>query len=736
MFRFTCALVLPTLLLSTAASFAQTGFTIKTYPAVLSAASDNTRLISADLNNDGRPDLVTFGSRFTGSTVPGNVFLNDGHGGFLTPVALSGSGFLPAVKIGDMNGDGYPDIVGCMDVGTGANQVDSLTVYLNNGNGTFKALPAVTAQGQCSGLVLADINLSGHLSVVVVGSLPGQYGPDGTFYPGITSYIDLFTNPGTGVLSEQGAEGITGLLDDKATSTNYTNCGIVDGAGGDFLQTGKLELVLTTQCHPTGSQTPGYFGTTFLGQDADPTNPTNFSFTHIQSANQFYDNDKAVDMNGDSKLDVLSDSHQSSQGFGSLIYTKNTGNGSFVVSDLLDAFAVYGSGVGDFNGDGINDIAVAYTQGNPNSPVAQSIRILSGTASGTFSDSQDFTTGPATSLGGDVVVADFNGDGKPDIATLLYDTNARTTSLIIYTNTQSGTITPCPAPTAANTNIICAPAKGTTLNSPVTVSAASNVTGFTLNRLYLDNTSVYQVASQMVNTPVTVGNGTHTLVLVSYNNAGKAFSTSTTFTVGTSSPPPTGCLPSAAGVSICAPTAGSTAASPVTITAGALAQSGNITAIRAYIDNVAVFTTNNPTAAKSQQVSQSVTVAAGTHTLVVVGYEGTGGSLTSTESFTVGGSTACYPSSAGAQICSPAQNATTSSPVTVVAGATAGSGYITAVRVYVDNAAATLVNNPQQSKSFAINTPITIAAGKHSIVVVGYQSTGGSVSASDSVTVQ
>ncbi len=118
----------------------------------------------------------------------------------------------------------------------------------------------------------------------------------------------------------------------------------------------------------------------------------------------------------------------------------------------------------------------------------------------------------------------------------------------------------------------------------------------------------------------------------------------------------------------------------------------------------------------------------------MVGYESTGASLSSTESFTVGGGAApCYPSSAGAKICSPAQNATTNSPVTIVAGATAGSGYITAVRVYVDSVAKTLINNPQQSKSFAINTPVTIAAGKHSIVVVGYQSTGGSLSASDSV---
>ena len=100
------------------------------------------------------------------------------------------------------------------------------------------------------------------------------------------------------------------------------------------------------------------------------------------------------------------------------------------------------------------------------------------------------------------------------------------------------------------------------------------------------------------------------------------------------------------------------------------------------------------------------------------------------------GSAACYPLYTGALICSAAQDATASSTVSVVAGATAGSGYITAIRVYVDNVAAALVNNPQRSKSFAINTPIVFSKGRHNVVAVGYQSTGGAVTASDKLTVQ
>jgi len=252
-----------------------------------------------------------------------------------------------------------------------------------------------------------------------------------------------------------------------------------------------------------------------------------------------------------------------------------------------------------------------------------------------------------------------------------------------------------------------------------------------LNRLYLDNQSVYQTASQTVSTSLTIGGGSHRLVLVSYNNTGQAFSSASTFTVGSG-----GCSQSAAGATICAPAAGSTANSPVTITAAARASSGNITAIRAYIDGKVAFTVNNSAAVNYQQVSQSVTVAAGSHNLVIIGYQSNGGYVKASENFTVSRSTPCYPSSAGASICSPSNGSTTPSPFNLTAGATAGSGYITAIRVYIDSVAKTLVNNPQQSKSFAINPSISEAAGKHSIVVVGYQSTGGSVSASSTVTVQ
>jgi len=148
-----------------------------------------------------------------------------------------------------------------------------------------------------------------------------------------------------------------------------------------------------------------------------------------------------------------------------------------------------------------------------------------------------------------------------------------------------------------------------------------------------------------------------------------------------------------------------------------------------------VFTVNNPSATKTFSASQSVNVAAGTHSLVVLGYQSTGGQVSRSETFTATGG-ACYPSSAGAKICSPAAGSTTSSPVSVVAGVTTNSGYVAAIRVYIDNIAQPVIYNPQQTKSFAIQQSEATGKGTHDLVAVGYPSTGGSITARETFTVQ
>ncbi|HKV91122.1 MAG TPA: alkaline phosphatase family protein [Candidatus Angelobacter sp.] len=80
---------------------------------------------------------------------------------------------------------------------------------------------------------------------------------------------------------------------------------------------------------------------------------------------------------------------------------------------------------------------------------------------------------------------------------------------------------------------------------------------------------------------------------------------------------PSGCAATHTGVTVCAPSAGSTDASPVHFVAAA-ASSHPITAMRIYIDNLSKFTAN------ASSLNTSLAVSAGTHSVVVQAWDSSG----------------------------------------------------------------------------------------------------------------
>ncbi len=584
----------------------------------------------------------------------------------------------------------------------------------------------------CNSLAVGDVNLDGKQDVVIAA-----YTSTSSTSP-VNNVFQTFFGDGTGKVgtpvTQQNVD-----LDVPDSSNDYTNCGIVDITGGNFFLDNQFSLFANSNCRPIGQNNPGNIGTTFLGHGYGDGQ---YTFTQSHKGFEYLPDGQTVDVNADGEPDATFYS-VSGQPYSNLYYAQNAGGGPFTYNQLTEAITdagaptptqFTGDGVGDLTLDGTNDIAAIFNTpvaGDPSGNGPPYVSILAQSPSGSFVESQHWVVDPNMTNAGDLAVADFNGDGKNDIAVLAYNYLTHQTNLYVYTNNGSSNSS-CNAPTTANTNIICQPAQGSTVaSSPVTVTAASNVSGFTLNRLYLDNVSVYQTTSQTVNTPITASNGNHTLVLVSYNNSGQAFDYTTTFTVGSSS----GCLPSAPGVNICQPASGATENSPVTFTAGAVAQAGYITALRFYVDNVAVATAYNSANSTSFQTTQSVAISAGSHNLVTVAYESTGAALTASESFTVAANTKCYPSTAGAMICSPVPNATVNSPVEVSAGATAAAGYITALGIYVDNVRVNLQPDPYQYQSYSTVQSVSMSSGEHNLVIVGYESTGDAVTAGETVTV-
>lgn len=137
----------------------------------------------------------------------------------------------------------------------------------------------------------------------------------------------------------------------------------------------------------------------------DPTSSVSLVRTDVTTGGNPY-GVTAADFNGDGKLD-LAVANNTSNVVSILI---GNGDGSFQPGvDYATGTNPFAVTTGDFNGDGVIDLAVA----NFNAAGPGSVSILLGNGDGTFQPHVDYPTGSA-SIG--VTAADFNGDGKLDLA--------------------------------------------------------------------------------------------------------------------------------------------------------------------------------------------------------------------------------------------------------------------------------------------------------------------------------
>ncbi len=142
-------------------------------PAVIytSGPAESFSVAIGDLNGDGHPDLVVSTNCFEGGTCGGggvNVLIGNGNGSFQAPVTYhSGGGGPSSVVMADVNGDGFLDVVAAQCGLNSCSAVGEVGVLLGTGSGTLQtAVNYPTGESYSTSVVVADLNADGKLDLI------------------------------------------------------------------------------------------------------------------------------------------------------------------------------------------------------------------------------------------------------------------------------------------------------------------------------------------------------------------------------------------------------------------------------------------------------------------------------------------------------------------------------------------------------------------------------------------
>ena len=308
------------------------------------------------------------------------------------------------IEMGDLNGDGNPDLVvlTCIKTYPGCGAHSVVGVLLGNGDGTFQAIVTYDSGGySAESHALADVNGDGNLDIVAsncgsesdcfghgsVGVLLGN--GDGTFQPVVTYDV--------------GSLGATGVQSVVIADVNSDS---------------KPDLVVATgHCATLSCQTNPEVVVLLGNGDGTFQSPVGYS-SGGSSASSIANSIAIADVNGDHKLDVVvancNTNLQYCDGNGSIGVLLGNGDGTFqpVVTYASGGADAASLAVADLNRDGKADLVVV-------NRLSETMGVLLGKGDGSFQAAAIYSPigqFPNNTVPVNIRVSDVNGDGIPDLA--------------------------------------------------------------------------------------------------------------------------------------------------------------------------------------------------------------------------------------------------------------------------------------------------------------------------------